>query len=167
MSDELKIYVACLASYNSGILHGRWIDISDGLDDCEIEMEIQEMLETSPSPGAEEWAIHDWETPVRVYNLGEHHSLGELETISRNFAEYGNMFLYIWEHMGGPVDNMRDYCENSTIWSDWDEIIDGYLETFDVKPPVSYYIDEDKLRRDLEINGTYIETDDRIVEIHG
>ena len=28
-----KIYVACLASYNAGILHGRWIDADQDADD--------------------------------------------------------------------------------------------------------------------------------------
>lgn len=27
MTTELKIYVACLASYNNGVLHGAWLDV--------------------------------------------------------------------------------------------------------------------------------------------
>lgn len=37
-----KIYVACLAAYNNGILHGRWIDADQDAD--EIRAGIAEML---------------------------------------------------------------------------------------------------------------------------
>ncbi len=62
MTDEtasIKIYVACLAAYNNGILHGRWIDATLGED--HIWEGIKAMLAASPTPGAEEHAIHDYE----------------------------------------------------------------------------------------------------------
>ena len=33
MSDEIRIYVADLAAYNNGKLHGVWIDATSDLDD--------------------------------------------------------------------------------------------------------------------------------------
>ena len=56
---EIRIYMACLAAYNNGYLHGRWIDASIGAD--AIQDEINEMLRTSPIPESEEWALHDYE----------------------------------------------------------------------------------------------------------
>ena len=50
------IYVACLASYSAGRLHGAWINVTN-VDD--MHAEIAGMLAASPIPGAEEWAIHD------------------------------------------------------------------------------------------------------------
>lgn len=44
---EPRIYVACLASYNNGVLHGRWIDLDDRE---EVEAEIAEMLRESTYP---------------------------------------------------------------------------------------------------------------------
>jgi hypothetical protein len=29
---EPRIYVACLAAYNNGLLHGAWIDVEDDAD---------------------------------------------------------------------------------------------------------------------------------------
>ncbi|KTC94704.1 antirestriction protein ArdA [Legionella erythra] len=54
-----SIYVACLASYIEGILHGKWIDASQGK--VIIDEQIQEMLSESPIEYAEEYAIHDYE----------------------------------------------------------------------------------------------------------
>ena len=54
-----RIYVACLAAYNNGELHGAWIDADQDAD--AIREEIAVILTTSPEPNAEEWAIHDYE----------------------------------------------------------------------------------------------------------
>ena len=50
--SEIRIYVACLAAYNNGILHGRWIDANQ--DAWAIWDEVSEMLKTSPEADAEE-----------------------------------------------------------------------------------------------------------------
>ena len=42
MSEEIRIYVACLAAYNNGKLHGVWIDATDDIDD--IQDQINDML---------------------------------------------------------------------------------------------------------------------------
>jgi antirestriction protein len=60
MSEEIRIYLACLAAYNNGKLHGVWIDATNDIDD--IQDQINEMLESSPEEDAEEWAIHDYES---------------------------------------------------------------------------------------------------------
>jgi len=52
-----KIYVACLASYNNGILHGEWIEATS--DAGAMRKQVDAMLKASPSPDAEEFAIHD------------------------------------------------------------------------------------------------------------
>jgi len=56
---EPRIYVADLAAYNNGILHGVWIDATTELDD--IQEQVRKMLRSSPEQDAEEYAIHDYE----------------------------------------------------------------------------------------------------------
>ncbi|KDA00731.1 antirestriction protein ArdA, partial [Hyphomonas oceanitis] len=51
--DHPRIYVACLAAYNNGRLHGAWID---AITPDAIRAGVREMLATSPEPDAEEWA---------------------------------------------------------------------------------------------------------------
>ena len=62
-----RIYVACLASYNNGQLHGIWIDL-DALayDDSKVESAVLSMLDDSPIESAEEYAIHDSELPFEI-----------------------------------------------------------------------------------------------------
>ena len=66
----MKIYVACLAAYNNGIMHGSWIEPTSDLD--ELSAEVAKILESSPTKGAEEYAIHDYDG---FRNLGEYPSL--------------------------------------------------------------------------------------------
>jgi antirestriction protein len=56
MSYEPKIYVACLADYNAGRLHGAWIDADQDPDD--IEREVWAMLRESKDPNV---MRRDWE----------------------------------------------------------------------------------------------------------
>lgn len=45
----MRIYVACLASYNNGVLHGDWIDL-EGMDADGVREEIATILRESPHP---------------------------------------------------------------------------------------------------------------------
>lgn len=74
-----RIYVACLASYNAGILHGAWIDCDQDPDD--IRDAIAAMLAKSSQPNAEDWAIHDSEGWCGV-RVSESHDIDELAELA-------------------------------------------------------------------------------------
>jgi antirestriction protein len=48
MTTETRFYAACLASYNNGVLHGRWIDASADVD--AMQEEVSAMLRDSKFP---------------------------------------------------------------------------------------------------------------------
>lgn len=48
MSDSPRLYIACLAAYNSGRLHGEWIDATQSAE--EMQAEIAKILRNSPCP---------------------------------------------------------------------------------------------------------------------
>ena len=77
-----RIYVACLASYNAGILHGRWIDCDQGVD--HIEEEVAAMLKESTQQFAEEWAIHDHQF---LGNIDEYTSFDTCAAIGEALTE--------------------------------------------------------------------------------
>lgn len=45
----MRMYAACLASYNNGRLHGVWIDL-ENKDKADVNAEIAAMLRASPNP---------------------------------------------------------------------------------------------------------------------
>ena len=57
--EEIRIYVADLAAYNNGKLHGVWIEACSDMHD--IWKAVSKMLKSSPEQMAEEYAIHDYE----------------------------------------------------------------------------------------------------------
>lgn len=82
------IYVASLADYNNGVLHGAWIDAT--LPPAAIERLIEELLRASPTTRrsgepAEEWAIHDSEGFGSVA-IDPHESLEDLEQLVNALA---------------------------------------------------------------------------------
>ncbi len=46
-----RVWIACLAAYNDGILHGRWVDVTD--DPADLHDAIKTTLEASPIEGAD------------------------------------------------------------------------------------------------------------------
>jgi antirestriction protein len=84
-----RIYVACLAAYNNGRLHGRWIEANQTVED--ISSDVDAMLAASPEPGAEEWAIHDYEGFGEL-RLREWESFERVSAIAAGIDEHGDAF---------------------------------------------------------------------------
>lgn len=115
-----SIYVACLASYNNAILHGVWIDATQSED--EIMEEIWEMLDNSPEPNAEEYAIHDYEgfgsMPIHEYEAIHH--IVEYTSFIKEHGELGLALLceysiddaqaMLEEHYHGCYDSEVDFA---------------------------------------------------------
>ena len=118
-----KIYVACLAAYNSGFLHGEWIDIAKNLE--EIQDGIQKMLALSPIKGAEEWAIHDFEG-FGEYRLSEYESINHVVEIAEFIAENGEL--------GASLLSDYSIDEASKL------LEDNYQGAYDDEVDFAYYI---------------------------
>lgn len=116
---EPRVYVACLASYNAGRLHGRWIDL-DGLEADEIGEAIDAMLAESPEgDDAEEWAIHDHEGLCGLLD-GEAATPGELAEIAEAV-----------DAVAEDADAFQAWCENLGSNSDTpSELLDGFRDEF-------------------------------------
>jgi antirestriction protein len=91
-----RIYVACLASYNAGKLHGAWIDATQ--DPEEIHAEIRAMLAESPEPGAEEWEIHDTDEFEKIEI--EKASIEKISEIAQALEEHGDPFVAYVNNVG-------------------------------------------------------------------
>jgi antirestriction protein len=161
--NNFKIYVACLAAYNSGKLHGTWIELNDCNDADDIQAKIDEMLKASPESDAEEWAIHDHELPSCF--KGEHFDLDEL--IAINECDMPDQIAGLMDY--GVANNVEDaikyHDDNYTgEYKSDSDYAEEYLESTgalnDLPDIVKYHIDYKSLARDLmmdmiEIDGHY------------
>lgn len=94
-ATEPRIYVACLAAYNAGRLHGRWIDAAQDPED--LHAQIREMLAGSPISGAEEWAIHDHEGFAGI-RISEHESIERVAALAAALEEHGAPFAAYYDN---------------------------------------------------------------------
>jgi len=89
-SANIRIYVAYLAAYNNGILHGAWLDAEQGVDT--LNADIVAMLAASPNAGAEEWAIHDYEGFEGVH-IAEYEGIDGVASMGDFIGEHGKRWV--------------------------------------------------------------------------
>ncbi|MFV0385396.1 antirestriction protein ArdA [Paracoccus sp. (in: a-proteobacteria)] len=94
---DIQIYVACLAAYNNGILHGCWIDAEQ--DAYDIYADIRAMLAASPIEDAEEWAIHDHEG-FEGADVSEYMGIDEVAELAAFIGEHGEIGGKLVGHFG-------------------------------------------------------------------
>lgn len=151
-----RIYVACLASYNAGTLHGKWIDADQDADS--IHTEIKEMLAESQEGGAEEYAIHDFEG-FGSYELREFTDIETVSQIAEAIRKHGEIITDILNHLGGDIDDAikcleEQYQGEYNSLEDWaSEFLEdcGFLN--EIPENLRYYFDFEKYARDAELNG--------------
>lgn len=147
----IRIYVACLAAYNNGILHGRWIDALQDSD--AILEEIGRMLKASPIAGAEEFAIHDCEGFAGA-RIDEYQSIDRVAEIAEFINEHGALGGKLLEYFGDLEDARtameEDYRGEYSSLADFAQELTE--ETTEIPEHLQYYIDYERMGRDLEIN---------------
>lgn len=154
-----RVYIACLAAYNAGILHGEWVEVSP----CPNEMreEISRILKASPEPDAEEWAIHDNEG-FGSYHVSEHPNLEDLcdhvdafyETrhdcdlidgvIADRNCSAREAIEFIDEHYAGEWESVEHWAEDFLEETEGLDKLPDHLR---------YYFDYSAYVRDKELNG--------------
>ena len=151
--DPIRIYVACLAAYNNGHLHGVWIDAAQG--EAQLWECTRAMLKASPIPNAEEWAIHDYEgfegTNLSEYTAFE--SVAERAEFIQEHGALGGAILadcdcdlaeaarYL-EHYLGEYDSLAYYARESTETS-----------SPDIPESLATYIDYERMGEDFRLSG--------------
>lgn len=163
-----RIYVASLADYNAGTLHGRWIDAVQDAD--QIWEQVRAMLAESRLPLAEEWAIHDY-NEFGGLRIDECESLETVSAIAKGIAEYGEAFA-AWANMIGideaakNADQFADcymgHFDSLTAFAEeqWESL--GYDEALEAVPvAIRGYltIDFAMWARDVQLEGSvdYVE----------
>lgn len=155
MSDQtaIRLYVACLASYNAGILHGAWIDATLGAE--HLRDETNSMLAASPIKRAEEWAIHDHEGfpdgHVQEYSSFDH--VSELGRYLKDHSKLGGALL---SYYGGNLKDAKEALEEryqgqfESLADFAQDVTEG---TTDIPESLQYYIDYAKMADDMTFSG--------------
>lgn len=166
MSDKIRIYVADLAAYNNGRLHGVWIGACDDIND--IWEQIKTMLVASPEGFAEEYAIHDYEG-FGGYALSEHAGIETAHEIACFIAEYPEFGGELLNHFGGDLEEAKtaaedNYCGCYKSLADYAQELTE--ETTQIPESLTYYIDYERMGRDMEMGGDVFTVATGFEEIH-
>ena len=168
----MRIYIACLAAYNNGMLHGAWIEPS--ADIKELQEQIDAMLKRSPMPNAEEWAAHDYD---EFPNMGEHPDLKDicgyveladssdlpqdcLNAIIENVCGDLDQARKDLERVIGEFDDFQDYADDCA-----DEMI-ACAESGSGSEFLARYFDYSQFARDLRHDHTVLDVSKGVLVLH-
>ena len=164
--SEPRLYIADLAAYNAGHLHGIWIDACDDLDD--IKEAIKTMLDNSPVSDAEEVAIHDYEG-FEGYEIGEYEGIKSAHETACFIEQHGKLGArllndycqdaqdaqhYIKDKYQGCYGSTADYAQEQT---------EGQ---FKIPKPLEFYIDYERMASDWEMSGDIFTIETTSDEVH-
>lgn len=147
-----RIYVACLAAYNNGYLHGAWIDAAQ--EPSAIYDAVRVMLAASPIKGAEEWAIHDYESFGGI-RISEYASFERVSALAAFITEHGKIGAAVLDHYGDNLDEAREAMADRYL-GEYASLAD-YMqelteETIAIPHALLYYIDYQAMAWDAELN---------------
>lgn len=166
MATDQRIWVGSLSAYNSGTLHGRWIDVGDALEATDgdttkaaalVMDEVRAMLSDCPEHG-EEWEAMDWEGVSSSVDL-RWESFDEVCSLFLGVREHGLVFAEwgseysSWsealelfdDHYGGSYDSLDDYGEQRA--EDMGLLVG-------VDESLVYHFDFERWARDMEMGGS-------------
>lgn len=152
-TDQPRIYVACLAAYNNGYLHGAWIDAAQ--EPWAIYDAVRVMLAASPVAGAEEWAIHDYEGFGGI-RIEEYTGFNRVSELAAFMAEHGDIGAALLDHYCGDLDEARDALADRYLGAHAslaDYVQEVTEETTVIPHALRYYVDYGAMARDAELNG--------------
>ena len=148
-----RIYVACLAAYNNGYLHGAWIDADQ--DAGEIRDVIATMLALSPIEHAEEYAIHDHEGFEGVA-MSAYAGIDKVARMGAFIAEHGALGAGLLEQFGGNMDEAEtalEDCYHGQFASLAYYMEELTTESITIPQALRYYVDWEAMARDAEMSG--------------
>lgn len=150
-----RIYVACLAAYNNGILHGAWIDATQ--EAWAIYDGIRAILDSSPIMDAEEWAIHDYEGFEGI-ELAEYAGIEGVAEKAAFIVDHGRLGAELFTYYGSLAE-AREALEDR-YHGQFESVAEYMQETMEgctaIPAPLQYYIDWQAMARDAELSGDLV-----------
>ena len=121
----------------------------------DIWEQIKAMLATSPEGFAEEYAIHDYEG-FGSYTLSEYAAIETAHEVACFIAEHPDFGSELLNHFGGDLGDAKtaaedNYCGCYKSLADYAQELTE--ETTQIPEGLTYYIDYERMGRDMEMSG--------------
>lgn len=167
----LKINVTNLKKYNEGALVGEWVSLPhEGLE---------EILDKISNNGKDELFISDYETDINGLKVAEYEDILQLNEIAEEIEEMREdeliAFQAYLEQYANNIEQALDEVRqgNYTIYYDCDDMSDVAYQVVNesglldgVPETIKGYFDYEAYGRDIDIEGTFIQVDNNIIELY-
>lgn len=147
-----RVYVASLAMYSNGYLHGAWINLSTNEE--KMQQQINTMLRTGIIQG-DEWAIHDSDVPG-ISSLPEYYTVEQLAQLAGLLEEHGTLFALALDEYNGNIEDAIQLMERyaGSYPSKEHYMEECFSEQLNATPAdVIPYVDLERWFDDLILNG--------------
>lgn len=135
------------------------------LDD--IQDQVNDMLESSLENDAEEWAIHDYEG-YGSYRLSEYESIQSAHEVACFIEEQDEIAAELLSHFSA-IDEAKKAIEEN--YASCHESVADFAEelttdTTEIPESLAFYIDYEKMGRDLELGSDIFTIKTGYKEVH-
>lgn len=167
MTVTPRLYVACLACYNSGRLHGTWIDADPdpevmGAELLEFFSDREDCESNEPADDLPELAVHDHEGFGGMWS-GEDLDLDKVSEIVALLREHGDVAIAAFD-AAGDLDTAKGYLENGYRGPySWLQVEQGdaaaefHEEMGTELGSLENYVDWSAVQRDLLLGGDWVQ----------
>lgn len=155
--DRPHIYVACLASYNSGLSHGRWLDATQNAET--ILTQIKQLLANSSIPNSEEFAIYDYQG-FHSLRVGLRENIEAVCEKASFILKHGVLGAKLASYYGGSLEDATEALKNHYL-GEYESQLAYAMHIFDecygydVPKIVLDYIDYEQFQRDIFIDDYF------------
>lgn len=165
--DEMQVYITNLGKYNEGEQVGAWFHFPLDFD------VIKERIGLSNE--YEEYAIHDYELPVRVSEYESISRLNKIYACVQMLAETPLLpaMQALIDEWFSDVEDLADHADDINYY-DAGSMEDIAIEAVEsgalfgeLPASVQSYLDYAAIGRDLELDGNYLVTNNGIFEYTG
>lgn len=149
--ENPEVYVACLSSYNNGILHGTWINAVQLLEN--IWEQIWQLLDESPMESAEEFALHGCQGFYSL-RIGEYESIEAVHEKAMFIVQYGELGAELATYYDGNLEQAKEalkeyYQGQYQSRLDYAAYLFDELYLHDIPENIRAYIDYQSFKRDI------------------
>ncbi len=166
----LKIFISNLKEYNNGKIIGEWVSLP-----CEG---LEEVLHKISNNGNDELFISDYETDISNLKISEYDDILQLNEIAEeidNLSDDEVIALQAYLEQYNDIEQALEEVRqgNYTIYYDCDDMSDVAYQVVNesglldgVPETIKGYFDYEAYGRDIDIEGTFIQVDNNIIELY-
>lgn len=162
--EDWKLYIANLGKYNEGRLVGEWFTVPVNMEEVREKIGLNDEYE--------ECAIHDYELP---FEIGEYESIERINSLYHQLEDADEDVLADLKDLLRVFDSVEELIENLDnliFYKGVDALEDLAAELVEagcfgkVSEQLRLYIDYVAMARDMNIEGTYVVTDNGIWDVN-